>query len=300
MVSNFIRAVAEVNLRGKTVFLCSVTILEVWKPETIMAANINSWIFTVENCISGLSNTQDSQSKSPLMVYGGDQNCLGKLNAFSAFSKNFYPKSGSEFKEWSPGSTAIFTDQTKELDVQVIQQLPSTVLAPSIVSYQVYEKDIDPKVYSLGSFRFGAPSLVKQNTLPVPFGFRPNSVKIKQLNFSRQTLSLVVQVECSSVLASDGRCINTKVEELSYALIENKYRGLPCQASNPANCWKIIAGQNNPPIKVSAPSSGYNGGFVSSEVDTNHTPFQNPKYLFLVGNMKAVWILPISFLSRAN
>jgi hypothetical protein len=254
----------------------------------------------LDSCTSGLAYPITSQETTLKSLYLGDQNCLGKLKDFSLLGKTYYPKEGFGFKTWSPGSVAVFTDGQKDFDMQVASQIPVAIEKSAEVSYKAYERILDPSTNDMGKFLFGKPTTVLPRSKPVPFSFLPKSIRIRELNFGAQSLSLEIDVECSSPLKTNDVCGTTSLGELSYALIENRYKGLPCQAGMPDACWKILKEQNNPPIITKPSGPEFNGGFSTEKIDTNHSPFSNPKYFFLVGNSSAVWVLPITFESRTQ
>lgn len=266
----------------------------------LYAAEIDSWHFNIDSCASGLSATIDSLDSASLALYLGDQNCLGKLRSFSVSGKTYYPKKGSEFSTWTPGSTSVFTDQSKDFDVQVTNQLPEIIGKSNAITYQIFDKEQESNNHTIGSFSVGTPTFIQKRRGPFSFNFIPKKIQIKELNFNSQSLGLEVELECTTAMTQNRICIRTNIENLSYALIENKYKGSPCQPTDPATCWKIIKAQNNSPIIVKQASSTYNGGFISAKIDTLHSPFRNPKYLLMVGSSTEVWILPLTFISRTT
>lgn len=263
-------------------------------------AQIGSWIFEVDSCASGLSAQIDSLKSPTTALYLGDQNCLGKLKAFSVSDKSFYPKKGSEFLTWTPGSTAVFTNQSKDYDVQVTEQLPETIGNSNKITYQIFDKEQESVTHSVGSFSIGNPSFIQKTPGTPSFNFVLKGAQIKNVNVSSQSLGLVFELECTLVMTQNGTCIKAPLRDLSYALIETKYRGLPCKSGDPTTCWNIIKNQNNPPILAKQPSSNYKGGFESAAIDTLHSPFKNPRYLLMVGNPSEVWILPVTFIGRST
>ncbi|MEI8028006.1 MAG: hypothetical protein WCI18_16770 [Pseudomonadota bacterium] len=263
-------------------------------------AQIDSWHFDIDSCASGLSATIDSPDRTSLALYLGDQNCLGKLRSFSLSGKTYYPKKGSEFSTWTPGSTSVFTDQSRDFDVQVTNQLPEIIGKSNAITYQIFDKEQESITHTIGSFSIGNPTFIQKKPGSFSFNFIAKKIQIKELNFNSQSLGLEVELECTTAMTQNGICIRTNIENLSYALIENKYKGSPCQVTDPATCWKIIKDQNNSPIVTKQSSSTYNGGFVSAKIDTLHSPFRNPKYLLMLGSSTEVWILPLNFISRST
>ena len=263
----------------------------------LYAASADSWLLDIDTCASGLSAQMSNRDVS-YALYLWDQNCLGKLKAFSAFGKSFYPKKGFDFSTWTTGSTAVFTDQNRDFDVQVTSQLPEVLGKPATITYQIFDKDLDSKKHTIGNFLFGTPTVVQQKSGPLEFTFAPLMITIKDQNIKSQSLGLQIQLECTSKMTREGTCIKTQIDSLSYALIENKNRQPPCKPKDPLTCWNLIKKQNNPPIVFRESMEPYNGGFDSAIIDTLHNAFANPRYLFLVGSSRAVWILPVSFLNR--
>lgn len=103
---------------------------------SIGGVNVEVYQMTLENCSSGLLGNNTSTPET-IPAYLRDQNCVVKLASFVFQGKTFLPKGTGAvpFTSWNAGSTAVYTDGSTLVDVQIVSQLSSPIQDTDTVVY---------------------------------------------------------------------------------------------------------------------------------------------------------------------
>jgi len=261
---------------------------------SLTLANASNYLVHIAGCASGYVG--DLSSSSPnANLYKGDRNCRGRLTTFTYRGTDFTPDPNFNFHTDLIGDTAVFLsgDLLTIMDVTVLSQLSSPILAADHIDYEFHER---PVASALGGSALGLKLGVTGKARKVPTSVAPNLGYFSSLLIGEvaaiQTFNYKLSFQCNTLMVS-GKCGTQALTNISYLLVKDTYGGTPCVDGNVTACADMYRNNNVKiqSVDVIAPGTGGmpNGGFTTKTIGAKvlvapNNVASNPEMLFVLSN----------------